>query len=107
MKRSDTLEILMFTETSFSKRQFFEMNAQERSNNLTPAEELEAACWNGLPDEMLSEIIHHNSCIKKFFIWQVETTKSFAKISMGVFPPIVEMKFMLDPHVFLSKRELN
>jgi hypothetical protein len=86
MKSLDTLEILMFNATSFSERQLCEINTLERSSNLTRAEELEAACWNGLLEEMLSEIICRHSCNDKLFIWQVETRISFLRISIGVCP---------------------
>ena len=107
MTRSNTLEILMFTNTSFSGRQLCELNAQERNGNLTPAEELEAACWNGLLDEMLPEITQRQAYNDKLFIWQVETRKSYLRISMGVCPLIPAVRFTLDPHILLLKKELN
>jgi len=107
MKHLNTVEILMFTTTSFSKRRLCEINEQEESSNLTHAEELEAACWNGLLDEMLSEIIQRHSSNNRLFIWQVETRKTFLRINIGVSLLVPEIRFTLDPHIFLSEQELN
>lgn len=46
-------EIWLMTTTTFSKRQLCEMNSQEGNRCVIPAEQLEAACWNGLLDELL------------------------------------------------------
>ena len=100
-------EILLVTSTSFSNRQLCDTDAQDRNNNLAPAEQLEAACWNGLLDEMLPEIMHPSSSGEKFYVWQVEMRKSYLWISMGECPPVPEMHFTLDSHIFLCEQEMN
>ena len=100
-------EILLMTTTSFSKRQLCETNAQDKNSNLAPAEQLEAACWNGLLDELLPEIMHDASHDKKLFLWQVEIRKSYLWISMAECPPVQETWSALDPHVFLCRQEMN
>jgi len=99
-------EILFVTTTSFSKRQLCETDAQDRSSNLAPAEQLEAACWNGLVDELLPEIMHFPFA-EKLFLWQVEMRESYLRLSMGISPPVLEKQFTLDPHNFLCRQEMN
>jgi hypothetical protein len=100
-------EILLVTRTSFSKRQLCEMDAQDKNSNLAPEEQLEAACWNGLVDELLPEIVHQSSYDEKLFLWQVEMRTSYLRISIGVCPPVLEEQFTLDPHIFLCTQEMN
>ena len=54
-------EILLVTTTTFSKRQLCETDVQDKNSQLTPAEQLEAACWNGLVYELLPEIMQKRS----------------------------------------------
>ena len=99
-------EILFVTTTSFSKRQLCETDAGERDSNLAPAEQLEAACWNGLVDEMLPEIMHL-PFTQKLFLWQVEMRKSYLRLSMGLSAPSLEEEYTLDPYNFLYSQEMN
>jgi hypothetical protein len=99
-------EILFVTTTSFSKRQLCEIDAQDRVGNLAPEEQLEAACWNGLVDEVLPETMHL-PFTQKLFLWQVEMRKSYLRLSMGIRAPELEKQYALDPHNFLCKQEMN
>ena len=99
-------EILFVTTTSFSKRQLCETDAQERTSGLAPAEQLEAACWNGLVDEVLPEIMHL-PYTQKLFLWQIETRKSYLRLTMGLSAPILEEEYTLDPYCFLYSQEMN
>ena len=104
---SITREILMMTTTSFSKRQLCETDAEERNSHIAPAEQLEAACWNGLLYELLPEIMHKPSDGEKLYLWQIQMRKSYLRLSMGTCPPVLEKQFTLDPHIFLCNQELN
>jgi hypothetical protein len=99
-------EILFVTTTSFSKRQLCETDAEERGSNLAPAEQLEAACWNGLVDEVLPETMHF-PFTQKLFLWQIEMRKSYLRLSMGLCPPFLEEEYTLDPYNFLYSQEMN
>ena len=80
---SNIREILLLTTTSFSKRQLCETDAPEKNITRSPAEQLEAACWNGLLDEMLKGVIQISSPADKLFLWQVEMEKSYLRLTMG------------------------
>jgi hypothetical protein len=100
-------EVLLMTNTSFSKRLLCEINTQNRNDHLVPAQQLEAACWNGLLTEMLPEIIPVSSSDKKLFLWDIETKKSYLRIIMGVRPVTIRSDFSLDPYIFLGNQKLN
>ena len=68
------------TNTSFSKRQLCETRTQNTNDHRTSVQQLEVACWNGLLNETLPEIIPTQSSKAKLFLWDVETRKSFLKI---------------------------
>ena len=104
---SNTREILLLTTSSFSKRQLCETDSQEKNSVPDPAEQLEAACWNGLLEEILNGVITPASPGNKLFLWQVEKEESCLRLSMGDCPPEFEKQFTIDPHIFLPVQELN
>src|SRR5690348_10469509 len=100
-------EVLLMTNTSFSKRLLCEINTQNRNGHLIPAQQLEAACWNGLLTEMLPEIIPESFSDIKLFLWNIETKRSYLRIFMGVRPVYISKPFSLDPYIFLEVQRLN
>jgi hypothetical protein len=100
-------EVLLMTNTSFSKRQLCEINAQNKNDHLTSVQQLEIACWNGLLDEKLPEIISPQSSKAKLFLWDVETKKFSLKIFVGTRPVSMTRMFSLDPYIFLKVQQLN
>jgi len=100
-------EILLFTTTTFSKRELCELNEEGREKYFTSTEKLEAACWNHLLDELLPEIMPEPYFNSKLFLREVITRKSYLKVSMGVKPSVIHEQFTLDPHFFLFRKEMN
>ena len=100
-------EILLVTTNSFSKREFSEKDPQDKGRHLCPSEQLEAACWNGMLDELLPEIKHDSPCEEKIYLWQVETRSSYLRLSLGASNPDFEMRFTIDPNVFIYEKEMN
>ena len=103
---SNIHEILLLTTTSFSHRQLCERNDGEIQMHLTIKEKLKAACWNGLLEEMLPEVLQRYSN-EKYFLWQVETRNSFLKIKLAAYPVRLDKSHSLDPYVFLKMRHMN
>jgi len=100
-------EVLLMTNTSFSKRLLCEMNTQNKNNHHSSVQQLEAACWNGLLNEMLPEIIPASSSDKKLFLWDIEMKKSYLRIIMGVRPVTIRSDFSVDPYIFFGNQKLN
>jgi len=103
---SNIHEILLLTTTSFSHRQLCEKNDGDMQTHLTINEKLKTACWNGLLEEMLPEVLQsHNS--EKYFLWEVETRDSFLKIKLAAYPVRLDKYHSLDPYVFSKMRHMN
>jgi len=108
MNTSSTIqEILLITTTSFSKRQLCETDMKDKNRMLSPAQQLETACWNGLLDELLPEIMLQSMPDKKLFLWQVEARKFSLSVIKADCPPDQDGWFALDPHLFLCQQEMN
>jgi hypothetical protein len=95
-------EILLLTGTTFSKRQLHENDARDDSNHLTDSEKLEEACWTGLLDELLPEIITN----KKLSLWQIGDSESSLQIELSEYPS-EEKQFSINPYYFLRTTEYN
>jgi len=92
-------EILLFTRTTFSQREWCEKDASNKESFFFSHEQLENACWNGLLSEMFPEIIPLG---KKLFLWQINAGESFFSIELGKQPNPVERVFSIDPYLFME-----
>jgi|SRR5215831_17865359 len=107
MKNNITIqEILLMTATSFSHRQLCEINPMDKKNNYNSAEQLEAACWNGLLPEMLPEVVGA-APEQRLYLWQVDLRSSYLRLSLSNRPPYLERYFSLDPYIFLQAKKMN
>jgi hypothetical protein len=95
-------EILLLTGTTFSQRQLCENDTKDDSKNLSASEKLEEACWTGLLDELLPEIIAN----KKLHIWQIGDTEFSLQIELSEYPS-GEKQFSINPYYFLRTIEYN
>ncbi len=100
-------EILLFTRTTFSQREWCEKDASNKESFFFSHEQLENACWNGLLSEMFPEIIPlmFREIIplgKKLFLWQINAGESFLSIELGKQPNPVDRVFSIDPYLFME-----
>jgi hypothetical protein len=94
-------EILLLMGTTFSQRQLCERDPKDNSN-LSESERLEEACWSGLLDELLPEIITN----KKLFLWQIGDTEFSLQIELSEYPSS-EKQFSINPYYFLRTTGYN
>ncbi len=99
-------EILLITGTKFSAREFAEKFVEDK-NKLSATEKLEEACWNGLLDVMLPEIIEKATDGNKLFCWNIRQCKCFIEIELSESSPIIERENSIDPYLFVSFIPLN
>jgi len=95
-------EILLMTNTTFSQRQLCQKDVSEHNKYLSRTEQLEDACWNGLLDEMLPEIVKKSTAGKKLHLRQIKHTKCFLEIELCEYPQRIENEFSIDPYAFLT-----
>ncbi len=100
-------EILLFTGTTFSSRQWCGKDAPAESVGLSDQERLQQACWDGLLPEMLPELFNKSLMPKKLFLWKIMEGSSFLELDLGEFPEAKEQVYSIDPYLFLEMQSLN
>lgn len=93
-------EVLLMTNSSFAEKQWA-TKENELTNKLTPEENMEEACANGLIKELLPEIFD-SANNNKLYLWQIHPGYSFLQLQLGEFPLAIQNEFSLNPHDFLS-----
>ncbi len=99
-------EILLFTDTRFSSRQWTGKEGIQAEKKLTPKEQLEEACWNGLIWQILPEICEKPNDTS-LTLWQINVANSFLDLRFSEFPIEVEKAFSVDPYNFLEVQCLS
>ena len=100
MKNSIQQEVLLLKGTTFSTQQWCEKDAA-KNKKLSQTEQLEDACWNGLVNEMLPEIIERSGDGKKLLLWHVRHGASFLQLDLSETPQVIAPQTSIDPYFFL------
>lgn len=93
-------EIVLVTTSTFSKREWCKRETSANGHQ-THTEQLEEACWNGLLNEMLPEVMEPATSGKQLFLWHIRQGASFLKIELSELPPRLEEPFSIDAAFFL------
>jgi hypothetical protein len=98
-------EILIFTNTRFSSREWVKKDENDKSN-LSPKEQLKDACWNGLITELLPEI-----CEKTYdpnvTLWEINEANSFLALQFGELNGKLDNEFSINPYASLESQHFN
>jgi hypothetical protein len=105
--KTNSQEVLLMTNTTFSKRQLLETNESHSNDYSEPVEQLEVACCNGLLYEMLPEIMPATSSAEKLFLWAIIAKRSFLRILTGTEPVYIANRCSIDPHIFLANYKMS
>src|SRR4051794_7242022 len=89
-------EILLITGTTFSQRQLCENDVKDKRDYLSEAQKLEEACWSGLLDELMPEIITN----KNLCLWQIGDGEFSLQIELSEYP-LKKKRFSINPYYFL------
>jgi hypothetical protein len=101
-------ELLVFTTTSLSREILCETNNNDKNENMSPAEKLEQACWDGLINQMFPEIVGSGSTLSpKIFIWGIYPGKSCLLIDLADTAFVIDAVHSVDPNLFLSELNSN
>jgi hypothetical protein len=100
-------EILLLTATSFAHRQEYQNRDAASPANLTQKEQLEDACWKGMLQEMLPEILQKSANGKHLPLWQIRDAETFLELELGESPEANENYYSVYPSNFLPTKYLN
>jgi hypothetical protein len=95
-------EIVLLTGTTFSQKQLYENDIKDEHRNLSLTEKLEEACWAGLLNEMLPEIITN----KKLCLWQIGDSEFSLQIELSQYPS-TDKQFSINPYSFIRTIKYN
>lgn len=101
-------EILLVTTSTFSKRQWCKQQDNIASDrHQDPVDQLEEACWNGLLNEMLPEVLEKGGSSGRLYLWYIRQSASVLLIELSEQPPQLNESFSIDPSLFLPTMEYN
>jgi hypothetical protein len=98
-------EILIFTNTRFSSREWVKKDDNEK-NNLSSKEQLKDACWNGLITELLPEICER-TYDPSVTLWEINEANSFLALQFGDLNSKLENEFSINPYASMESQHLN
>ena len=95
------------TNTSFSYRQLCEKDTLEGNKHFSHIEQMEEACWNGLLNEFLPDVIDKDAKGKSLLLREIKQCDAFLEIDLCDSPEETDDYYSIDPYVFLSEGSLN
>ncbi len=95
-------EILLMTNTSFSRREWCEKENIGSNKNLSRTEQLEEACWNGEIYEMFQGIVEKSAEGKRLYLWQIRHGVSFLHLELCEQPALIDQYFSINPYAFMT-----
>ena len=105
--KSQQLEILLFTDTHFSSRQFSEKYTDNNQSNSSKNKHLEQASWDGLFKEILPELYMDAENNKYLVLWKIIKGEHFLDLEYGEHPQVKDWRFSIDPYYFLRSKFLS
>jgi len=95
-------EILLFTHTSFAKRELCEWDDEVRNEpKRSVLDKLENACWSGLLFEMFPDEFNKTNR-RNMCVWKVNQAGQFIHIELGSTSASPECITSIDPYFFLQ-----
>lgn len=101
-------EILVFTETTVSKRLKQQHPTPEGMSfgmDLLPPRYND--CWQGLVCQLLPDLIVAEPAFQRLFTWNVMAAEHFILVNQGENPLLLSDEKSLDPYLFLLYHPLN
>ena len=80
-KESVQQEIILVATSTFSNREWC-TNETRGNRNFSVMEKLEEACWNGMLEAALPEIVEKSHSGKSLYLWHIRHGRSFLQIEL-------------------------
>ncbi|HEY4155316.1 MAG TPA: hypothetical protein VGM24_07805 [Puia sp.] len=100
-KHATQQEILLSIDSRFAQREWAEKEINE-NNGLSPKDQLEKACWDGLVKELIPEVDITLMTDKKLWLWNIRRTRSFLELEFCDYPSPKDNWDSIDPYAFLE-----
>ena len=101
MKTNIVKQEILLMITPFFKKELCEKIPPRNFSNQSFADQLEAACWNGLLDELLDNILEKTTTGKRLYLWHTQQRASFVGLELCDDPQFTERQLSIDPYSFL------
>ena len=98
-------EVLLFTNTRFASQDYQKISGENNAGE-SKIERLKEACWNGLLDELLPEILQDHTD-KKINLWNINVASSFLDLQFSSFPSNPDEFSSVNPYIFLQHTYYN
>ena len=95
------------TGTSYLAGNWIEKEDNPAGRRLSEMEELQEACWNGLLETMLPEVLIEPANGGILYLWDVKEAKSFLELELSEIPLPIDRRLSITPHSFLCFQEYN
>jgi hypothetical protein len=96
-------EILLVANATCFQKQLCKTDSKGKISSIMDA--VEEACWNGLLNEMIPEIIDFPG--ENLFLWETNQGRSTVQVLLSKIPLPLEKEFSIDPQIFLMSRFEN
>jgi hypothetical protein len=100
--KSPQLEILLFTNTRFSSKQFCGRCDNYNEFDGWELGKMEEACWNGLLWEVLPELYLDAGTSKELVLWKIILADYFLDLEYGELLQRKDFSLSINPYLFLG-----
>jgi hypothetical protein len=106
-KKYVQVEVLLMTGTTFVAGDWISKDHNPARPHLSEIEQFQEACWNGLLDTMLPEVLIEPANGGILYLWDIKEAQSVLELMLSEIPLPVDRQQSIAPHSFLAFQEYN
>jgi len=101
------LEVLLMTGTHFLAGNWIKKDDHSAGRQPSETEQLQEACWNGLLEVMLPEVLIKPADDGILYLWDVKEAQAFLELELSEIPLPIDRRLSITPHSFLCFQNYN
>jgi len=101
------LEVLLMTGTSFLAGNWIKKDDNSAGRQASETEQLQEACWNGLLEAVLPEVLVEPGNGGILYLWDIKEAQSFLELVLSEIPLPIDQRLSITPHSFLCFQDYN
>ncbi len=101
------VEILLITGTRFLAGNLTDKDGNPANSGFSETEQLQDACWNGLVQEKLPELVVKPANGGILYIWDIKEAESLLELELGEVPIPVDQRESISPRCFIGFLNYN